>query len=108
MPYLVGFLKLQPKSKFPFLFHIFLSNQTQAQVEEEKKKFHRNTNQIPQNVHNQKKKKTEILENEEQAKRDPRRCWDSSPESEGKSRRRASSATKWLEARSSLRAWAQS
>ena len=36
--------------------------------------------------------------------RDPRRRQDSSPESEGKSRRRASSATKWLEARSSLSA----
>ena len=55
-----------------------------------------------------KKKKKEILENEEQAKRDPRRCRDSSLESEGKSRCCASLATKWLKAWSSLRAWAQS
>ena len=34
--------------------------------------------------------------------RDPRRRRDSSPESEGKSLRRASSEMKWLEARSSL------
>ena len=104
MPYLVGFLKLQPKSKFPFLFHIFLSNQTQAQVEEEKKKKISQKHKPNPPKRTQPKKKTEILENEEQAKRDPRRCWDSSLESEGKSRRRASSATKWLEARSSLRA----
>ena len=55
-----------------------------------------------------KKKKSEILENEEQAKRDHRRCRDSSLESEGKSRCCASLATKWLKAWSSLRAWAQS
>ena len=100
MPYLSRFFKIQ----IPIFFPHFLSNQTQAQVEEEKKKF-TETVKSPKNAHNKKKKKkSEILKNEEQAKRDPHRRQDSSPESEGKSRCRASSATKWLEAQSSLRA----